>query len=113
MAEDKDYSAQSKIVIARKEREIERAREAVEAMKNALHKMHKQMLRDEEVKSSVSQEMINGVRGNAPLAGILAKLKGSKTNAAEGMNSTDLEDFGNADNTPTGLDDRYWERSDD
>ena len=108
MAEDKDYSAQSKIVIARKEREIERAREAVEAMKNALHKMHKQMLRDEEVKSSVSQEMINGVRGNAPLQGILAKLRGSKAN--EGINSSDLEDFGNADNTPTGLDDRYWER---
>lgn len=111
MAEDKDYSAQSKIVIARKEREIERAREAVEAMKNALHKMHKQMLRDEEVKSSVSQEMINGVRGNAPLAGILAKLKGSRAN--EGVNSSDLEDFGNADNTPTGLDHRYWEDSDE
>ena len=108
MAEDKDYSAQSKIVIARKEREIERARDAAEAMKAALHKMHKQMLRDEEVKSSVSQEMINGVRGNAPLSGILAKLKGSKAN--EGVNSSDLEDFGNADNTPTGMDDRYWER---
>lgn len=108
MAEDKDYSAQSKLIIARKEREIERAKEAVEAMKSALHKMHKQMLRDEEIKSSVSQEMINGVRGNAPLAGILAKLKGSRAN--EGVNSSDLEDFGNADNTPTGLDDRYWER---
>ena len=113
MADDKDYSAQSKIVIARKEREIERARDAAEAMKSALHKMHKQMLRDEEVKSSVSQEMINGVKGNAPLSGILAKLKGVKTNASEGINSPDLEDFGNADNTPTGLDDRYWERSDD
>ena len=108
MADDKDYSAQSKIVIARKEREIERARDAAEAMKAALHKMHKQMLRDEEVKSSVSQEMINGVRGNAPLAGILAKLKGGR--ASEGVNAPDLEDFGNADNTPTGLDDRYWER---
>lgn len=108
MAEDKDYSAQSKLIIARKEREIERAKEAAEAMKSALHKMHKQMLRDEEIKSSVSQEMINGVRGNAPLAGILAKLKGSRAN--EGVNSSDLEDFGNADNTPTGLDDRYWER---
>ena len=112
MADDKDYSAQSKIVIARKEREIERARDAAEAMKSALHKMHKQMLRDEEVKSSVSQEMINGVKGNAPLSGILAKLRG-KTSADQGINSSDLEDFGNADNTPTGLDDRYWERSDD
>ena len=109
MADDKDYSAQSKIVIARKEREIERARDAAEAMKSALHKMHKQMLRDEEVKSSVSQEMINGVKGNAPLSGILAKLRG-KTSADQGINSSDLEDFGNADNTPTGLDDRYWER---
>lgn len=110
MAEDKDYSTQSKIIIARKEREIERTRETVEAMKNALHKMHKQMLRDEEIKSSVSQEMINGVKGNAPLAGILAKLKGSRAN--EGVNSPDVEDFGNAENTPTGLDDRYWERED-
>ena len=110
MADDKDYSTQSKIIIARKEREIERTRETVEAMKNALHKMHKQMLRDEEIKSSVSQEMINGVKGNAPLSGILAKLKGTKAN--EGVNSRDLEEFGNADNTPTGLDDRYWERED-
>jgi len=110
MADDKDYSAQSKIVIARKEREIEKARDAMEAMRNELHRMHKNMLRDEEVKSSVSQEMINGVKGNAPLQGILAKLKGVKTNASEGVNSPDLEDFGNADNTPTGLDDRYWER---
>ena len=109
MAEDKDYSAQSKIVIARKEREIERARDAADAMKTALHKMHKAMLQDEEIKSSISQEMINGVKGGSPLSGILAKLKGAKTNAAEGFNSPDLEDFGNADNTPTGLDDRYWE----
>ena len=109
MSEDKDYSAQSKIVIARKEREIERARDAADAMKAALHKMHKAMLKDEEIKSSVSQEMIGGVKGNNPLSGILAKLMGIKTNAAEGINSADLEEFGNADNTPTGLDDRYWE----
>lgn len=110
MADDKDYSAQSKIVIARKEREIEKARDSMEAMRSQLQKLHKAMLKDEEIKSSVSQEMINGVKGNAPLAGILAKLKGVKTNANEGINSADLEDFGNADNTPTGLDDRYWER---
>lgn len=108
MSEDKDYSAQSKAVIARKEREIEKARDAVEAMKNTLHKFHKTLLRDEEIKSSVSQEMINGVKGNAPISGILAKLKGIKS-ADSGVNSPDLEDFGNADNTPTGLDDRYWE----
>ena len=109
MADDKDYSTQSKIIIARKEREIERTRETVEAMKNALHKMHKQMLRDEEVKSSISQEMIGGVKGNAPLSGILAKLKGVKS-ADSGINSPDLEDFGNADNAPTGLEDPYWSR---
>lgn len=113
MADDKDYSAQSKLVIARKEREIERIRDTAEAIKSQLHKLHSTMLRDDEIKSSISQEMINGVKGNAPLTGILAKLKGAKTNAAEGMNSLDLEDFGNAENTPTGLDDRYWERSDD
>lgn len=109
MADDKDYSAQSKIVIARKEREIEKARDLAEAFKSQLQGFHKKMLKDEDVKKSVSQEMMNGVKGNSPLSGILAKLKGKSTNAAEGMNSPDLEDFGNADNTPTGLDERYWE----
>jgi hypothetical protein len=109
MADDKDYSAASKIVIARKEREIEKAKDMADAFKKALHAHHREMLSDADVKKSVSQEMMNGVKGGSPLSGILAKLKGAKTNAAEGMNSPDLEEFGNADNTPTGLDDRYWE----
>jgi len=109
MSEGKDYSAQGELVVKRKEREIEKAKDAMEAMKSQLHKLHKAMLKDEDIKSSVSQEMINGVKGNSPLAGILAKLKGAKTNAADGLNSADLEDFGNADNCPTGLEERYWE----
>lgn len=110
MAEDKDYSAQSQIVINRKQRDMDKAKDAIEAMKSRLHKLHKTMLKDEEIKNSLSQEMINGVKGNSPLAGILAKLKGAKTNAAEGINNPDLEDFGNADNAPTGMDDDYWNR---
>jgi hypothetical protein len=109
MANGKDYSAQGELVVRRKERDIEKAKDALAAMKSQIHKLHKAMLKDEEIKSSVSQEMINGVKGGSPLAGILAKLKG-RTSADQGLNSADLEEFGNVDNCPTGLEDRYWER---
>lgn len=109
MSNNKDYSTSSASVISRKERQIEAAKESLNALKNQIHKLHKSLLSDKDVKNSISQEILNGVKGNTPVSGVLAKLAGSKTSAAHGFNSDDLETFNNANNSPTGEEDRYWE----
>lgn len=75
--EDKDYSAASKAVIAKKQREIDRAKEMSEALTKELHKVHKSFLKDEDTRDKVRQEILNGVRGRAGQSQNLERLKGT------------------------------------
>ena len=100
--EDKDYSAASRSVIAKKQREIDRAQEMAEALKSQLHKVHKKLLTDEEIRDQVRQEILNGVRGRATGSGNLDRLKGS-LKGGEG----NLQDF--ESDAVVGNERRYWE----
>lgn len=104
------YKAQSTRVLARKEAELDRLRESLDATKRSLSRMYREMLNDEEIKSSVSQEMIAGVKGQTPVSQVLEKLMG-RQKTADGLNTTGIERFNNADDVPTGQEDRYWDRA--
>lgn len=102
-------------LIARKEQEREMAKQNLEAMQRSIKGMYKQMLKDDEIKSAVSQEMIAGVRGETRVSQVLDKLlnkTGQAMNNERGLNSNSIENFGNMDNVPTGQEERYWERED-
>jgi hypothetical protein len=75
--DDKDYSAASKAVIAKKQREIDRAREMTDALTRELHKVHKSFLKDEDTRDQLRQEILNGVRGRTGGSANLDRLKGS------------------------------------
>lgn len=74
--DDKDYSGASKAVIAKKQREIDHAKELGEAFKKELHKAHKAFLKDEDTRDQVRQEILNGVRGRTSGSANLDRLKG-------------------------------------
>lgn len=63
--EDKDYTAASKAVISRKQREIEKTRDKLAAFEQELKRAHKGFLKDEDTLNNVRQEILNGVRGRA------------------------------------------------
>ena len=75
--DDKDYSAASKAVIAKKQREIDHARDMTEALKKELHKVHKSFLKDEDTRDQVRQEILNGVRGRSGGSANLERLRGT------------------------------------
>lgn len=103
------YKAQAERVIARKEAERERLRQSIEATQRGIKKMYRELLNDDDVKSSVSQEMIAGVKGQTQVSQVLEKLMG-RQKTADGLNTDGIERFNNPDNAPTGMEDRYWER---
>lgn len=78
--EDKDYTAASKTVISRKEREIQSVRDKLVAFEQELKRAHKGFLKNEDTLNSVRQEILNGVRGrvtgNSDLAEKAKKLGG-------------------------------------
>lgn len=96
-------------LLARKEAEMERARQSLEATQRSIKGLYRQMLKDDEIKSAVSQEMIAGVRGETRVSQVLEKLMG-KSNSHDGLNNRSIESFNNEDNCPTGTEERYWER---
>lgn len=61
--EDKDYSAQARSVISKREREIARTKEMAEAMTEQIAKAYKKRLTNEDTLSHVRQEMLNGMKG--------------------------------------------------
>ena len=75
--DDKDYSAASKAVIAKKQREIDRAKDLSEALTKELHKVHKSFLKDEDTRDKVRQEILNGVRGRTGQSQNLERLRGT------------------------------------
>ena len=75
--EDKDYSATSRAVIAKKQRELDRTRELTEALTHELHKAHKSFLKDEETRDQLRQEILNGVRGRIGKSSNLERLRDS------------------------------------
>lgn len=104
--EDKDYSVASRAVIAKKQREIDRAQEAAEAMRNQLKKVHKTLLSDEDVKDKVRQEILNGVRGRVSQSDNLKRLK----DILKGNNEGNLQDF--EDDSIVGNERPYWNEDD-
>ena len=114
MAEnEKDYSKQAQLIINKKEREIEAAKESVKAFERKIKQFHKEALRDPDVKNALAQEIVNGVRGRTPNSNLIDKIRANAKGANQGINSDSIESFGNADNVPTGFDRRYWEEGDD
>lgn len=110
MAESDPYKAATERLFARKEAEKEKALDKLKAMERGIKNLYRDLLQDEEVKSSVSQEMISGVKGESRVSQVLEKLMG-RQKTADGINAGDIESFHNETNCPTGQDeDRYWER---
>ena len=103
------YKVQAARVIAKKEAEMERLKETLQATQRGLKKMYKEMLGDDDVKSTVSQEMIAGYKGQTQVSQGLEKLMG-RQKTADGLNTDGIERFNNPENTPTGQEDRYWDR---
>jgi predicted CopG family antitoxin len=103
------YRAQAARVIARKEAEMARLQDSINATQRGIKKMYKELLNEEDVKSSVSQEMIAGMKGQTAVSSVLEKLMG-RQKTADGLNTDGIERFNNIDNAPTGMEDRYWER---
>jgi hypothetical protein len=70
--EDKDYSAQSRSVINKRQREIDRTKEMAEAMTEQIAKAYKKKLTNEDNLINIRQEIINGMngrnRGNSRIA---------------------------------------------
>jgi hypothetical protein len=100
-------------LLARKEAEMDRAKQALEATQRGLKNLYKDLLNDQEVKQAVSQEMIAGVRGETRVSDVLNKLlnkTGNAMNNERGVQSGSIEQFNNFNNDPTGNEDRYWER---
>ena len=100
--DDKDYSAASKVIIGKKQRAIDDARDMTEALKKEIHKVHKSMLKDDETRDRVRQEILNGVRGRN--AGVDPRIR---LNGTEGTR-TDFEP-----DSIVGNERRYWEESED
>lgn len=103
------FKAQAARVIAKKEAEMDRLKDSLEATNRSLRRMYKEMLNDDDIKSSVSQEMIAGYKGQTQVSQVLEKLMG-RQKTADGLNTDGIERFNNIDNCPTGQEDRYWER---
>ena len=104
--DDKDYSAASKSVIAKKQREIDHARDMTEAFKKELHKVHKAFLKDEDTRDQVRQEILNGVRGRTGVSANLDRLK----NTLKGGEGT-LQEF--EPDSIVGNERRYWDEEED
>lgn len=104
--DDKDYSAASKAVIAKKQREIDHAREMTEALTKELHKVHKSFLKDEDTRDHLRQEILNGVRGRTGGSANLDRLKGS-LKGGEGT----LQEF--EPDSIVGNERRYWAEDDE
>lgn len=105
--ENKDYSAQSRAVINKKERDIEKAKDLADAFKKEIHKVHKSFLTDEDTKDKVRQEILNGVRGRETGNSRLA-------NAAQRFDDGEGQVFVN-EGTITGFENEkpYWKREND
>jgi hypothetical protein len=61
--EDKDYSAQTRSVLNKRQREIERTQAAADSMQEQIAKAYKKKLANEDNLNQVRQEIINGVKG--------------------------------------------------
>lgn len=103
------YKAQAARVIAKKEAEMERLKESLQATNRSIKKMYRELLSDDDIRSSASQEMIAGLKGQTGVSQVLEKLMG-RQKTADGLNTDGIERFNNAENIPTGQEDRYWER---
>ena len=104
--EDKDYTAASKAVISRKQREIEKTRDKLEAFESELKRAHKGFLKDEEHLNAVRQEILNGVRGRA--TGNTALAEKAKRLGGEGQIFIDEHVTGYAE-----AENPYWSKDDE
>lgn len=109
MSENDPYEAQTRTVLNRKAREMERAKDELDATKKMIKNMYRELLDDRDIRSAVSQEMIAGVKGQSQVSQVLEKLMG-RQKTSDGLNAKDIENFGNEYNCPTGNEDRYWDK---
>ncbi len=100
MSDEKDYTAESKDLISRKERELERMKEGLKAFEKELKNLYKTQLKDQDVRSALAQEMVNGVRGRA--VGNRQLLEAAQKIGGEGTVYWN-------EGAPTGFEDKYWE----
>ena len=102
MANDLEQSRHDS-VIAKRRVENERLEQSTEAFKNALKKVFKNELTDEEKRVKIHQETQNGRKGlgqNPEMARIARATQG-------------LGLFGDLDDVETGFEKRYWETEND
>lgn len=102
MANDNE-SAQHQMAIAKRQAELDRLAQQTEAFQNALKKVFKSALKDEDTRQKIHQETQNGKKGlaNNPELQAIRKATGGQGG------------FNDLDDVETGFEKRYWEVEDD
>ncbi len=103
MANDAEESRHSS-ALAKRQAELDKLDQSTQAFANALKKVFKQAVKDEDTRSKIHQETQNGKRG----LGVNAQMD-QIGRAARGNGGI----FGDIGDEETGLEKRYWEVDDD
>ncbi|MHA2063810.1 MAG: hypothetical protein ACXABY_05425 [Candidatus Thorarchaeota archaeon] len=109
---DDEYSAQSRMAIERKQRELDKAEAKAEAAERSLTKLFHKVHENKSLREKLAQDCLEGVQGKKTNP-IMERISRGENAKAIFQDDLVFGPEGVTDRNVTGFEDRYWEEGDE